>query len=529
MSMDLIIKNATVIDGNNTPGFIADVGIKDNSICKIGQLADLRDIKVIEAQGRVLCPGFVDIHSHSDYHLLINPPAESKIRQGVTTEVGGNCGYSAAPIGGQVLIERQCQYKENFNLELDWQSLAQYRQRLEDTKISVNYVPLIGHNTVRASVMGLQDRPPTQQELSQMEELVAQAMQEGAFGISSGLVYPPACYAQPPELVALCKVVARYRGFLTCHIRSEGPQLLESLEEIIGIAEAAQIPLQISHLKTAGSQNWYKLDQAFALIETAQARGLEVTADRYPYLASNAGLQVLLPDWAFEGSLSKQLERLQDKAIRQQLTDAILKNHPDEEYWDKVFISQVASKENQHWAGLTVADGAGLQDKSPLDFVFDLLLEEKMQVDAIYFIMNEKNLHRILAKPYVMVGSDAACRAHYGPLSQGKPHPRSFGTFPRILSHFVNKESVLTMKEAIHKMTVAPCKKLGLRNRGQIKEGFAADLVIFTPETVADTATYQNPINYPTGIEHVIVNGVVTVENGEHIGKGAGKVLSHYG
>ncbi len=528
MSINLIIKNASIINGSgNHPGFVSDIAITGDQIYRIGRIDDVRAAKVIDANGKIVCPGFVDIHSHSDYHLLINPRAESKVRQGVTTEAGGNCGYSAAPIGGKILTERRRQYKENFSLDLDWQTMAQYRQRLETAEISLNYAPLTGHNTIRSTVMGITDRPPTPAELSKMEGLAAQAMREGAFGISSGLVYPPACFSRPAELIALCKAVARYNGILTCHIRSEGPELLESLGEIIKIAEAAQIPLQISHLKTAGCRNWRKLQKAFELIETAQSRGVEVTADRYPYLASNAGLQALLPDWVFAGGIEAQLERLQDPRTREQLKTDILKNHPREEYWDKVFIAQVTTRENQDLIGLTVAEGAVLRDKPVFDFVFDLLLRERMQVEAVYFIMNERNLHEILRKDYVMIGSDAAVRSHYGPLSKGKPHPRAFGTFPRVLGHYVRVKTVLNMEEAIYKMTAFPCRKLGIKNRGLLKEGFKADLVIFDPQKIAGTATYQDPINYPTGIEYVIVNGVITVAHGEHTGARAGEVLKH--
>ena len=524
--MDLIIKDATVIDGSGAPGFQADLGLKDDCIEIVGQLSDVLSAAVIQAGGRVVCPGFIDIHSHSDYHLLINPRSESKIRQGVTTEVGGNCGYAAAPIGNRALEERQGHYKEKFDLELDWKTLTEYRRRLEKAALSVNYAPLIGHNTIRATVMGMENRPPTSRELTQMAALTEEAMQEGAFGISSGLAYPPACYARAPELIALCKAAAGYGGFLSCHIRSEGPGLLEALDEIILVAREARIPLQISHLKTAGSANWHKLPQAFEKIEKAQAQGAPITADRYPYLASNAGLQALLPDWAFEGGKEAQLRRLQDPSTRRQLQKEILANHPEAKYWEKILISEAVSEENQQWVGLTVAEAAVRDAKSPLEFVFDLLLQESMQVEAIYFIMNEKNLLEILSKPYVMIGSDSACRAHYGPLCKGRSHPRAFGTFPRILGHYVNKEGVLTLEEAVHKMTGAPAQKLGLKDRGLIRQGFKADIVIFDPRKIADTATYQNPASYPEGIDCVIVNGAITLENGSHTGIGKGCVLA---
>ncbi|MBU4372561.1 MAG: D-aminoacylase [Proteobacteria bacterium] len=524
--MDLIIKDATVVDGSGASGFQADLGLRDDRIEIVGQLGNVPSSAVIQAAGKVVCPGFIDIHSHSDYNLLINPQSESKIRQGVTTEVGGNCGYAAAPIGNQALKERQGHYKENFDLDLDWKTLPEYRRRLEEAKISVNYAPLVGHNTIRATVMGMENRPPSSRELTQMAALTEEAMQEGAFGISSGLIYPPACYAGAPELIALCKAAAGHGGFLSCHIRSEGNRLLEALDEIILVAREARIPLQISHLKTAGGANWHKLPQVFEKIEKAQAQGVQITADRYPYLASSAGLHALLPDWAFEGGKEAQLRRLQDQSTRRRLQKEILANHPEEEYWEKILISEAVSEENQRWAGFTVAEAAAGQAKSPLEFVFDLLLQESMQVEAIYFIMSEKNLLEILAKPYVMIGSDSACRAHYGPLSKGKPHPRAFGTFPRVLGHYVNKEGVLSLEEAVYKMTGAPAQKLGLKDRGLIREGFKADIVIFDPRKITATATYQNPAGYPEGIDCVIVNGAITVENGSHTGIGKGCVLA---
>ncbi|MBU2055270.1 MAG: D-aminoacylase [Proteobacteria bacterium] len=523
--MDLIIKDGTVIDGSGAPGLKADLGIKDDRIEVLGKLNNCTSAAVIQAGGKVVCPGFIDIHSHSDYHLLINPQSESKIRQGVTTEVGGNCGYAAAPIGNQELEERQVRYKETFDLELDWQTLPEYRRRLEKAKISVNYAPLIGHNTIRATVMGMENRPPTSRELTQMAALMEEAMQDGAFGISSGLIYPPACYARAPELIALCKAAARYGGFLSCHMRSEGPRLLEALDEIILVARKARIPLQISHLKTAGGANWHKLPQAFEMIEKAQDQGVPITADSYPYLASNAGLQALLPDWALAGGTGAQLKRLQNQSTRRRIQKEILANHPEEEYWEKILISEAVSEENQRWVGNTVAEAAARQAKPPLEFVFDLLLQESMHVEAIYFIMSENNLLEILSKPYVMIGSDSACRAHYGPLSKGKPHPRAFGTFPRVLDHYVNKEGVLNMEEAVYKMTGAPAQILGLKDRGRIREGFKADIVVFDPQKIHDTATYQNPASYPEGIDCVIVNGAITVENGSHSGIGKGCVL----
>ena len=519
----IIIKNSTIIDGSGKDGFAADIGISNDRIVKIGRIEE-SGRQVIDANGLVASPGFVDCHSHSDYYLIINPLAESKIRQGVTTEIGGNCGYSSAPLSGEALEERKNAYKKAYNLEHDWRDAKGYFNRLVTQGISLNFALLIGHNTIRASVIGGGSSEPKEKEMAQMKEMVQQAMTEGAIGISTGLAYGPACFAKKEELIELCKEARKPNGIFTVHMRSEGKGLLEAIEESILIAREAEIPLQISHLKTYGEENWGKLDSAFELIEKTRADGLDVTCDRYPYTAANTGLHNVLPNWVLDGGIKKELERLKDKATREKIKNELQQAKKD--IWDKIMISEVITEKNKIYEGKRVSEAASIAKKEPIEFVFDILVEEEIAVDAIFFKMSEENLQRILKKPYVMFGSDSGARADYGALGRGRSHPRTFGTFPRILGKYVREEKRLDLPTAIKKMTSAPCKKFNIKNRGLIKEGYFADIVIFNPDTIIDTATYEEPHKYPIGIEYVIVNGKLTVEKAKHLGTKAGRVIT---
>lgn len=525
MVFDLLIEGAMVYDGLGSEPFLADVAIAGDKIAEVARSISGRAGRVLAAEGLAVAPGFVDIHSHSDYYLLINPLAESKIRQGVTTEVGGNCGYSAAPIGGAALEQRRSIYKDQFQLDLDWADLQDYGSRLSAKKISVNFAPLIGHNTIRASTMGLEDRQPSRAELARMVQQVQDAMRQGAFGLSTGLAYSPACFSEMDELVALARAASRYGRILSCHMRSEGEGLLESLQEIIEVARRAKVSLQISHLKTLGEANWPKIERAFTLIEGAISEGVEISCDRYPYLAANTGLQALLPKWALDGGPQAMEARLKDAGLREKIKLEIGATHPDESYWQGVFISRVSLVEDKFLAGKSIAQAAIEAGMGAADFMLDLLLKERFNVEAIYFSMCEENMKRIMAKPYVMVASDSGSVAPYGPLGEGAPHPRAYGTFVRAIGHLARQERLFTMAEAIRKMTSAPCKKAGITMRGAIKNGFFADLVIFDPSNLIDHATYKEPALYPSGIEWVIVNGQITVEKGDHTGARAGRAL----
>jgi N-acyl-D-amino-acid deacylase len=521
---DLIIAGASIVDGSGSSPFHGDIGITGDRIVTVGKIPAAQGRRLIQAHGLVACPGFVDIHSHSDYYLLLNPQAESAVRQGVTTEIGGNCGYAAAPIWGEWREERAQTYRELYDLDLQWQGVRDYFEQLTAQGLSINFGLLLGHNTIRGSVLGGAARPPAVAEMATMMQAVRQGMQEGALGLSTGLIYAPACFASSEELVELARIAREEKGILTCHMRSEGDGLLEAVQEILDVARKAQIPLQISHLKTSGERNWGKLPDALGLIEEARSRGQDVTADRYPYTASNTQLQAVLPLWALEGNRVKQVARLQDRSVRERLNRELSHRR-----WDVIMIAEVTRAENKRYEGLRVNEAAALAGKEPLELVCDLLVEEEGRVDAIFFTMSEENLHQILTCPYVMVASDSGTRTHVGPLSQGRPHPRTFGTFPRILGVYVREKRLLDLPTAIRKMTFDPCRRFGLADRGLIAPGAYADVVVFDPSTVMDRASYEEPIQYPDGIRFVLVNGVVTIEEGEHTGARAGCVLGRSG
>ncbi|WP_337287304.1 D-aminoacylase [Candidatus Methylomirabilis sp.] len=521
---DLVIRGADLIDGTGSPARRTDLAVAGDRIAEIGRIAPSSGYRVIEATGLTLSSGFVDIHSHSDYHLLLQPTADSAVRQGVTLEIGGNCGYAAAPIWGPWLEERTAMYRDLYGLDHNWQSVADYFRRLETTGISENFGLLMGHNTLRGSAMGGANRPPSPEELEAMIDGAREGMRDGALGVSTGLVYAPTCFSKPEELIPIACAVREAGGILTCHMRSEGDGLLEAIDEIIWVAEQAKIPLQISHLKTSGERNWPKLHAALRRIEEARARGLDVSCDRYPYTASNTGLQAVLPDWALEGGQRERVERLRDPAARARIMQELTTHYPSD-YWFRLMISEVTREENRCYEGLRVGEAAARTATSPIDFALDLLIAEQMQVDAIFFTMCEKNLDTILQKPYAMIGSDSGCRGHEGPLSHGRPHPRTFGTFPRVLGHFVRERKILDLSTAVRKMTWEPCRKLGLLDRGRLQTGCVADLVLFDSATVSDTATYEAPIQYPIGLHHVFVNGVSVVEAGEHTRARPGRVV----
>jgi N-acyl-D-aspartate/D-glutamate deacylase len=446
------------------------------------------------------------------------------VLQGVTCEIGGNCGYAAAPIWGPWWEDRASTYREVYGLEHPWRDVGAYFRRLLDPGISINFGLLVGHNTLRGSAMGGADRAATAEEMQAMVAALERGMDEGALGLSTGLVYSPACFSPPEELAALAAVAGRKGGILATHMRSEGDGLLPAIREVIAAAEAGGTPLQISHLKTYGERNWGKLPEAFNLIESARRRGVDVAADRYPYTAANTGLQAALPHWAIEGNKAEQTARLGDAAVRDRIRREIGEG-PEARDWGQVLISEVTLPANRRYQGLRVDAAARLARKEALTFVLDLLQEEKIQVEAIYFAMCEENLRAILRKPYVMIGSDSGCRARSGPLAMGCPHPRAFGTFVRVLGHYARELGLFDLATAIRKMTSDPCRRLGLADRGWLRPGYAADIVLFDPDRVGDTATYEEPIRYPVGVHTVLVNGVVTVEAGEHTGARAGRIV----
>ena len=523
---DLLIRQAKIIDGTGNDSYISDLGVVGERIVKIGTLSHKESAgHIIQGHGLVLTPGFVDIHGHSDYTLLIDSRAESKIQQGITTEVVGNCGYSPAPMSEPLLQERKQEYEKAFNLSLDWITFPEYLQRVENSSPSLNYVFLVGYNTVRAAAMGFHNRAPSLIQITRMEKWIEEAMDFGLFGLSIGLAYAPACFAQKEELIRIARLVGRRGGILTSHIRSEGKDLLPSLEEVLTIAQKASLPLQISHLKTEGRSNWWKLDQALEMIQAARDKGIKVTCDRYPYLASQTSLQSLLPKWAQDGGTEAIIKRLQDPATRQIIIRRMLTEYPEKDFWSTVYISLTSSEEYNNYEGQNLAQLADSQQKPAIEIALDLLEKDKTHTEIILFSMSQENLDRILLYPWTIIASDSSSRSIKGPLRIGHPHPRSFGTFPRVIRMFCRQKKELSLEEAVRKMTSLPCQKIGLKDRGTIKEGMFADLVLFDPQKISDQASYRSPFQYPSGIRLVVVNGQICVRDSIYVKSGQGKIL----
>ncbi|RJS88505.1 D-aminoacylase [Candidatus Bathyarchaeota archaeon] len=521
MEYDILIENGYVLDGTGNPWFRADVGIVGDTIEAIGRLRGSGANRRIDARGLIVAPGFIDIHSHSDFTILLDPGVESKIRQGVTTEVVGNCGTSAAPMNEEVRAYRERYMRGDLgeDFEFNWRTMGEYLDLIDEKGASFNVVALVGHGTVRQNVMGFEDRPPTEAELEEMKRLVAEAMEDGAWGMSTGLIYPPSCYAETDEIVELAKVVARYGGIYATHIRGEGRTLLEAVREAIEIGERAGIPVEISHFKASGRENWRKTKDSLKLVEEARRRGVDVTFDQYPYTASSTGLAAFLPHWVHEGGLDRLLERLKDPETRRKIKEEGATITRD---WSSVMV--VLAPKHPQYEGKRITEIAELEGKEPMDTVFDLLLAEEAQVRIVAFGMCEEDVRRVMRSPYMMVGSDGRAVAPRGVLGRGKPHPRYYGTFPRVLGHYV-REGVLTLQEAMRKMTSLPAQRLGLRDRGLLREGFKADITIFDPDSVRDEATFTDPHRFPSGIPYVIVNGVLVIDGGEHTGALPGKAL----
>lgn len=522
--LDLIIRNGRIYDGTGNPWFWSDIGISDGLIVEIGNLRGQLAGAEIDAAGRAVAPGFIDIHSHSDIVLLANPRAESKIRQGVTTEVIGQCGYSVAPLLGEALDDRR-RAVESYDLKLTWQTMKDYLQAMQDASPSVNVVAVTGHGTLRRGVVGSVDRPAEPAEIEEMRQLLRESLLQGSWGFSTGLIYPPGTFAGTDELTAISQVLGEVGGTYMSHIRGEGDTLLESVAEAIRIGEEAGAPVQISHHKAIGRPNWGKVKESLAMIEAARERGVEVTCDQYPYVATSTGLSAILPNWVHDGGAKAVLARLRDAAVRARIKAELDPERERRGGWHQVVVSSVRSDVNREVEGKTLVEIAHLRSTSPAEAAFDLLVEEELDVGMIGFGMCEEDVVTVMTHPITMIGSDGSSLAPYGRLAQGKPHPRNYGTFPRVLGKYVREEKVLSLEEAIRKMTAAPGRKLGLWNRGLIRPGKAADLTVFDPDTVEDVATFIEPHRYPRGIEYVVVNGQVVIDKGEHTGARPGRVL----
>jgi N-acyl-D-amino-acid deacylase len=521
---DIIIKNGSILDGISDSTIEADLGIAGDRIEVLGRLDPNSAKVVIDATDKVVSPGFIDIHSHTDFELLINPKAESKIRQGVTTELSGNCGGSMFP-HKKTLTQYEKAIKKSLGIDFSWTDLEGYHDLMEKRGIAVNHATLVGQGTVRQHIMGSERRVPTPDEMRTMKKLVAEAMEHGAFGISTGLEYTPDRFSSTEEIIELCRIVSKWGGFYATHTRSEDTQLLEAVGEAIHIAEAAELPLQISHLKAAGRDNYYKIPMVLDLVERARERGVEITADRYPYTAFATSLSIMFPIWALDGGQKSFIERLKDRDLRAKMKEETLVKAQGNNSWESMLIQSVDTKDNEHLVGKYILDAAKSAQQDPYEFVCDLLISEGGDLSIIGFGMSEENTAIILKHPLVMLGSDGVALAPYGKLSEGIPHPRNYGSFPRFLGKYVRDENLIPLPDAIKKMTSMPAQKMGLKRRGILSKGYYADIVIFDPNTVIDRATYTEPAQYSLGIEQVIVNGKVVIDRGEHTGEFAGKIL----
>ena len=528
---DLLIKGGTVYDGAGGEGRAADVTVRGDRITGIGDFHNASAKNVIDARGLAIAPGFINMLSWSNESLIQDGRSQSEIRQGVTTEIMGE-GESMGPVNDRV---RQYMLKQQSDIKYDikWNTLAEYLQYLERRGVSCNVASFIGATTIRENVIGFEDKQPTTQQLDEMRELVRKEMEAGALGIGTSLIYPPAFYAKTEELIELCKVAARYQGKYISHIRSEGNQLLPALEELIRISREAGLPAEVYHIKAAGKKNWPLLDQMIARIEAARKEGLKITADMYAYTASGTGLDACLPPWTQDGGYTALFTRLRDKATREKIAAEV---RTDSDAWeniylsvgspDKILLAGFKSEQLKPLTGKSLAEVAKARGKDPVETIMDLLVEDESRISAIYFEMAEENVRKELTKPWISFGSDEASQAPEGVFLKSNPHPRAYGNFARVLGKYVREEKLISLSDAVRRLSGLPATNLGLDRRGFIKEGMFADLVVFDPATIADRATFVQPHQYAAGVKHVFVNGQQVLKDGEHTGATPGRALS---
>ena len=516
---ELVIRGGLVIDGTGAARRRADVAVRDGRIASIGDVGTGSGARTIDARGRVVSPGFIDIHSHSDESVLINSALESTVHQGVTCVVAGNCGGASAPVMG-LAAEELDRDLARYDLERTWTSFGEYAETVERSGTAINFSSFVGHGTLRMCVMGADDRAPTGGELAAMKALLAKSLADGAIGLSTGLIYPPSAYGTTDEISALATVVRERDGLYASHIRNEGDDLLAAIEENLEIGRRSGARVQLSHHKASQKRNWGKVKESTALIEHAQGAGVDVIADQYPYTASSTGLAVTIPKWAHAGGSAALCLRLKDPAVRQRIRGEYTET---ERNWPDIVIARALH--HPEWSGKSVAELADGAKQDPLDWTCDALIRHDGAIDIIHHSMDEADVRYVMAKPWVCVGSDSRANAPYGPLSFGKPHPRSYGTFPRILGRYARDLGVITLEDAVRKMTSLTASRLKLRDRGVIREGAWADLVVFDPDKIIDLATYDDPHRYPAGIDHVIVNGVAVTHGDETLAPRPGRFL----
>ncbi|WP_199614456.1 N-acyl-D-amino-acid deacylase family protein [Paenibacillus alkalitolerans] len=515
--LDTIIKNGRIADGTGNPWYYGDIGIQGGKIAMVGTV-EQEAAHVIDARRLVVAPGFIDGHCHSDLMILNYPQCDIKLSQGVTTEVVGNCGLAPAPClepyGKQ--LQEYVQPILGGTREWSWRTIGQYIDALAKRRPSENVSTYVAHGALRIAVMGFADRPASGRELDRMKALLEEGLQAGAIGLSIGLLYAPGSYAAKEEIAALCSVLPKYGGLFSTHVRGEGNRLVESVKEVIWIARHAGVPLHISHLKAAGRRNWGKAEAAMELISDARSQGMDVTCDVYPYNASSTMLTTLLPPWALEGGLKKMLLRLRDPSIREKVKAELAEEREDWDNlvcstgWDKVFIASVRTESNRPVEGKHIAEISEMRGVHPAECAMDLLLEEDAQISIVYFLMSEGDVKQVVTWSHSLIASDSLhC-------DTGKPHPRLYGSFPRVFAKYVREERALTLEQAVRKMTSFPAQRFKLGRRGLVVPGYAADLVVFDPEAIQDHATYRDPKQAPSGIGHVLVNGTLTMREGVH-------------
>jgi N-acyl-D-amino-acid deacylase len=527
---DVLVRGGTLYDGRGGPGVRADLGIRRDRIASIGDLRDQTTARSVNARGLAVAPGFINMLSWSTESLLVDGRAVSAVRQGVTTEIMGE-GSSMGPLTSAMkarLIESQ----QHLRYDVTWTSLSEYLAEVTRRGVSVNVASFIGAATIREHVIGLENKPPTPAQLDAMRELVRREMEAGALGIGSSLIYAPGAYASTEELIELCKVAARYDGSYISHIRSEGRRLIEGIDELIRIGREAGLPAEVYHLKAAGRENWSKMDTVLERIEEARRAGLAITADMYLYTAGATGLDATVPPSALDGGFTSLLERLARPEERLAIASAM---RTPSDAWenlylaagsaDRVLLVGFRTPALRPLIGKTLAEIAVHRSRDPVDTILDLMVEDGASPGAVYFMMSEDNLRKQLVRPWVAIGSDAAAMAAEGVFLQASTHPRAYGNFARLLGKYVRDEKLLSLEDAIRRLTSLPAKNLGLTDRGELRPGAFADLTVFDPTAIADRATFDRPHQYSVGVQHVFVNGVQVLEDGEHTGAKPGRAL----
>lgn len=527
---DTVLRNGTILDGTGKPAFRGDIGIIGDQIVAIGDLSSVRSAHVYDLQGLHVAPGFIDIHTHSDISVTFDPGQASALAMGVTTQVVGNCGLSMGLVQNTDVFEMERRWLAPHGARIRWNSFEEHLHLVEERGVATNYVPLVGHGSLRKRIMGKEPRKASSAELNSMQNEIARAMEAGAWGFSSGLEYTPSAFADVDELVALCDVVAQFKGFYATHLRNEGDTLLESVEEALLVSERSGVPLQLSHHKAEGRKNWGKVAQTLEMVNRARERGMDVQLDQYPYTAFMTSLAVqVLPTWANAGSFSDIAERILDPDTRAKIVAEIRLHHPEwdildaDSHWHRIQIGICRSQPDLE--GRTIASIAGERGKSPLDAVLELLSTAKDYISAVNFAIGEEDIVTVLRHPFTSIGSDGV-GTHPEIVTGGeKIHPRTYGTFPRLLAHYVRELGVLTEEEAIFKMTGLPAKRIGLERRGQIALGHFADLTVYSPETITDSATFETPHRYAEGIAYVFVNGSLAYQAENPEPQKSGRVL----